>query len=919
MAIPQSSTSTRPILFANTGVQILCVPLGPELRFSAAQTGAGWQYCRCRNQDVVHDYGYLQWQILGRKLFLAVDTTIGPDDADVGYFAKANALGGDFVQVLTGLLGADGTLLEGVPPVEFMIQPAAAGGGEPREVHMVVDFGNSRTGALLVEFHGDASQDPFMTPLQLINRYHLDAWDDSGEVNLGQSAWWFSSRSHWCTPPYLPAPRLEKTVYRQRTTKAMFGRERVEQVGVSVFESPRTFEDFSMIRMGREADDLAGLVHAEGEIRTGLSSPKRYLWAKDASWLEGANWLMADPFDRYDPEHHATPLKGPLLRYFPEEDNLDDPAAQFEEAPAHPRHAPRTLMTGAVYELLCQAYTFVNSIAYRRATGVERMRLLRSLTMTFPSGVIAPEREQLWKQAHKAVRIFMQTLGRSQPFEPELELRLDEASAVHLTYIWSEVLKLGRNPRQWFSVLGRQRRSDAADESDSTPQPATEPAPESPRRTSLRASRLGRRQPTGKREAPAETGPEIRIACIDIGGGTSDLMIARYTCSNEPGGSLIQGETLHRDGISLAGDHLVKRLLERIIVPQFADVVGLDNNDAQLLFGREIPANWAFRTARIQWMNRFLVPLAQTYLEHAVDEIEENITHTDPDIVAPDVVQSLQDVINQIWGPGFYNVKQDLGLYYQRDDFESVADEVFGDLILDFCESIVEHKADVVLLAGQPTKLRFIQQLVETFLPLPTSRIIPMYGRYAGSWYPYQSPENPGVIVDPKSSVVVGAALEFSARHGMLSQFRFRMSDTAAKKSYYWGVMTESRIDHERVIFDRHTGDQGANLVQRVEVGVTAQNLFLGRKRRERGNAQASPVYLLRVHRGKRLGEIDVRVTLERRVGDDGEEQLSLENAEGAVDGEPAVMGRNVCCEWRTLADEKYYLDTGGLDKLELE
>ena len=59
---------------------------------------------------------------------------------------------------------------------------------------------------------------------------------------------------------------------------------------------------------------------------------------------------------------------------------------------------------------------------------------------------------------------------------------------------------------------------------------------------------------------------EVRIACIDIGGGTSDLMIARYSLA---AGAVdtISGEMLHRDGISHAGDQLVKRLLERVIVP----------------------------------------------------------------------------------------------------------------------------------------------------------------------------------------------------------------------------------------------------------------------------------------------------------------------------------------------------------------
>ena len=49
-----------------------------------------------------------------------------------------------------------------------------------------------------------------------------------------------------------------------------------------------------MVRMGREADDLAGLMRTEGEVRSSVSSPKRYLWAKDDSWLEGAIWFMAE-------------------------------------------------------------------------------------------------------------------------------------------------------------------------------------------------------------------------------------------------------------------------------------------------------------------------------------------------------------------------------------------------------------------------------------------------------------------------------------------------------------------------------------------------------------------------------------------------------------------------------------------------
>ena len=528
--------------------------------------------------------------------------------------------------------------------------------------------------------------------------------------------------------------------------------------------------------------------------------------------------------------------------------------------------------------------------------------------------MIASEHEQLEKQAHKAIRIFMQTLGKSQAVEPELKLSVDEASAVHLTYIWSEVKKLGSKTSLWFSVMGQHQTPPAEPEAAPEP-PSPEPAVSKP----LRSTRTMRTRRTRDRKEPSD-GPEMRIACIDVGGGTSDLMIAKYNCRTDLGGDLIRGETLHRDGISLAGDHLVKRLLERIIVPLFADIVGFEPNDAQLLFGREVPASHAFRTERVHWMNRLFVPLAVAYLEAAVDESDNAISHTDREIVGSEVVQSLQETINKLWGPGTYNVKQDLSLYFNREDFDDVVDEVFGDLLLDFCESIVEHKADVVLLAGLPTKLMQIRRLVETYLPLPKSRIISMYGRYAGTWYPYQNPDsfNPGVIADPKSTVVVGAATEFSARHGMLPRFKFEMYDEAARKSYYWGVMTESRIDNERVIFERQSEGENASGMQRNELLVSAQNLIIGRKRRSRENAQASPVYWIKVLRGANLGEINVRLILERHVGPDGREELSAESVDGTVDGEPAVLNRNVLFEWRTLADERYYLDTGGLDRLEI-
>ena len=82
---------------------------------------------------------------------------------------------------------------------------------------------------------------------------------------------------------------------------------------------------------------------------------------------------MADPYDRCQTGMFGSKLQGSLLRYFHVDDRdpllADGPPAAKDlcrNPPPSPRHAPCSLMTAAVYELLCQAYSFVNSSGYRQ-------------------------------------------------------------------------------------------------------------------------------------------------------------------------------------------------------------------------------------------------------------------------------------------------------------------------------------------------------------------------------------------------------------------------------------------------------------------------------------------------------------------------------------------------------------------------
>ncbi len=932
------------ILFANTGVQVICVPLSAGRRYTTSQIGYGWQYCRCLDVPAEEDEDepdeletidrpYIQWQIIQAdisKLFLAVDTTMG--DPEIGFFADPASLSGDFRVNIQGMLDLTEEPLQGLPDVEICLRAATSTAVDGKPVNLVCDCSNSRTGALIDEVTGEVSQTAEMTPFELANRYTLNAWNDEGDPVSTPGTRWFSSKTGWCNIPYLPPREATKKEYFRESVKGLLRTKQVERER-EVSVRPTLFDNLSMVRLGREVNDVNQVMHAKGDFRTTVSSPKRYLWAADDSWLEGAFWYMADPHDQRRTGVFASKLQGPLLKYIHEDDRdflLDDDKITDDdfasEVPVKPRHAPRCLMTAAIYELLCQVYAEVNSEGYRsRTDDPARTREVHSLTMTYPSGMFQLERERFQRQCQKAIEIFSRTLGKHQRAKPQLTFSIDEASAVHLTYIWSELSMLGQDPRLWFAALSRDHSETGPSGTQGEFGESREPdavgaTPASRRRSPARIRRPG----SSNRQRDEDTYDEgeqreLRIACIDIGGGTTDLMIATYKYQAGIDDS-VHGRMLHRDGVAVAGDQLVKRMLERIIVPAFAQGVGLEPEDTQLLFGPSVPKNRGFASQRIDWVNRMLVPLAEAYIQAAIDGGSGvDISHTEPEIVDPAVVESLDQAVTKLRGVGYYDLNQELHLEFDKTTFEDVVHEVFDDLLFDFCSRMVDYEADVVLLAGQPSKIGYIQELIRTYMPLPSSRIVPMFNHYAGNWYPYQdvSGSSPGLVVDPKSAVVVGAAIEFMARNGMLSQFKFSMTDRDLQNTYYWGVMTESTcaIRADRILFEpagENTRDEW------TEFSTIGQRMVLGRKVAGDEDAQASPIYVLKMDAGDRIGPTNVTVRIRRILATEtNDEQLEVQSANGTVAGEPAVLGENVHFSWRTIADERFFLDTGGLDNIE--
>ena len=153
----------------------------------------------------------------------------------------------------------------------------------------------------------------------------------------------------------------------------------------------------------------------------------------------------------------------------------------------------------------------------------------------------------------------------------------------------------------------------------------------------------------------------------------------------------------------------------------------------------------------------------------------------------------------------------------------------------------------------------------------------------------------------------------------MLPQFKFEMKGRSRENTYYWGVMTDatSGIRPERILFTA-AADQPREEI--TEFSTSSQRVLIGRKLSGDEAAQATPVYLLKMDVGDRIGPTQIHVKLKRKhASGRRKRRLACESVSGMVAGEDAVLGENVFFSWRTLADERYYLDTGGLDNIELE
>lgn len=762
----------------------------------------------------------------------------------------------------------------GKPPCIRILSNTPDDRYDPIPVDLVLDVGNSRTCGILIETHPQEHDG-------LSKRYELELRD-------------LSQPCHVYTGPF--ESRIE-------FAQVLFGKENFshESGRHDVFVWP------TMVRVGREATHLASRRRGT-EGSTGISSPKRYLWDTEPYQRGWRLNVMSRHAEAGEPLATVAPFATLI-------NDMGQPLYELEAVERMPVFTPRytrsSLMMFMLSEVLAQALMQINSPAQRlKQSHSETPRFLRSITLTVPPSMPKPERQLFLARVRQARNLVWKAMEwyppeaeipardaelaeypiQAFPPLPTIHVEWDEASCGQVVYLFSEVQnKFGGRTDEFFALMRRANGKTSGDDK------------------------------------------KLTIGTIDIGGGTTDLVITDYELDEGQGVNVfITPKQRFRDGFKLAGDDIILQVIQELIVPalgQALEAHGLPQSEALLsrLIGHEA-VHVQDATLRQQLVLQVLYPLGLRLLQDyerydPLDPVVGLGMQTIGELLGKD--QPSEEVCRYVAGA----VRGILGA--KSPDFDLLAVPLktnprsLHDLFMKgrmdiyrtiqaLCEVVFLYQCDVLLLTGRPSLLPGIQALFRALLPLPPGRIVPMHDYHAGVWYPFH---RQGRIGDPKTTAAVGAMLCILGR-GRLPNFFFR----ADRLIPYSTVRFIGQMDDNNTIKKENEFFQNVDLdnpeYQLPETPFEMRGMMrLGFRQLPVERWPAAPLYTLSFvddKLRKRLyseGEA-ARITLEQDRRAKGEERFKVRS--------DAIRSDAIKLQLNTLANvglgvTSYWLDSGSV------
>jgi len=713
----------------------------------------------------------------------------------------------------------------------------------PIDVDLVLDIGNARTCGLLIQnFPNDQSVD--------LNRSLVLELRDMAEPHLSYNDP-FESQLELVHAEFGP----EDLAMKSGRSKAFFWP--------------------SLVRLGPEAARYRSA--SEGtEAMTGLSSPKRYTWDVEPvlqSWrFRSASGEVSDRQPLIERSlYKLLNNRGDVLEQLAEDKRnlkLKILPEDFENADAF-RFSRSSFFTFMMLEIISQTIMMINSPGSRRRDREkDAPRRLRSIVMTMPSATPVQEQRIIRSRAQAALKLFWSLMGWTETTPgvqkklPELHTSWDEASSVQLVYLYGEISqKLGGSIKRLLDLMGKPRI-----------------------RTDVNGKAIGTKPETS-----------IRIASVDIGGGTTDLMVTTYHQIDNRALVPVQN---FREGFRRAGDDLLKLVIERAVIPAIQGHmekcgVGDARDILRDRFSDDSPRmDEADKHLRRQVVLRLLRPVALGILHLA----EERSGHHNDMAVRP-MVSFFKDAER------FFDSSSPV-LRYLEDPARSLATEPFNladiqvpiDLnLVDECaraafeqvfaniaEAIYKLDVDVVLLTGRPSCLPGVIRLFANQHCVPVDRLVPVRDYRVGNWYPFRQGAR-SLIDDPKTTAVVGGML-CSLADGQLTNFTLYTNGMSMRSTAkYIGEMSQDGVVLDEKLYFQDV-DLDSSAAQHMEKEITFHTTVrIGYRQLAKENWTAAPLYKLRVRAGsQRIVTPPVLVSIERKAldVDEGADETAIMNSE---------------------------------------
>jgi hypothetical protein len=473
--------------------------------------------------------------------------------------------------------------------------------------------------------------------------------------------------------------------------------------------------------------------------------------------------------------------------------------------------------------------------------------------------------------------------------KPEVVLVWDEASATQMVYLYTQVAKnFAGHARSFFSLY---RRRD-------NPEPDT-----------------------------------LRIATLDIGGGTTDLVVSGFSYEGSGNTVTIFPRQLFREGFNLAGDDVLHRVIQAHVLKAIeaaTEAAGVPSGQAlttELFGGDRGTMDVAEQMRRQQFATRIAAPVALALLARYESSEEGGAADRQSlafgDLFADDapglsaLVGWFNGEVARHGGAGFDLARMEFAL--ELDQIALTVRSVLGPMLSALAELVWRYRCDLLLLSGRPSRLPAVHELMSEALPMLTGRIVPLHRFRVGPWYPFRDLQ--ARIDDPKTTAAVGAMICALAEGGM-EHFNFRSDRLKLQRStarYLGRLDGNGRIPAEDTYYEADLDDPERDLPERSFEfrGVMA----LGFRQLPNAWWPATRLYSLGYAGDERRRQLHAMTPIHvqlrrsrRRGGEELGEDLEIESALTSAESGSRQVSRALALKLQTMDDsEGYWLDTGVL------